>query len=67
MTFANFVALACLVHILWPHSSYRKFFSSDMMVHRSLSNASSGQDVDEYDLLMGTLHSDDEGPDSPFR
>ncbi|CAD5221094.1 unnamed protein product [Bursaphelenchus xylophilus] len=67
-TFANFVALACLVHIFWPTSSYRKFFSSDLMVHRTLSNGSSGAENDEYDMLIAVaMNSDDEDtPHTPF-
>ncbi|CAD5214848.1 unnamed protein product [Bursaphelenchus okinawaensis] len=67
-TFANFVALACLVHIFWPTSSYRNFFNSDLMVHRTLSTGSSGADNDEYDMLIAAaMNSDEENtPHTPF-
>ncbi|KAI6235498.1 TRNA-dihydrouridine(20a/20b) synthase [NAD(P)+]-like [Aphelenchoides besseyi] len=64
-TFANFVAIACLVHIFWPVGSYRRFFSSDLMMHRTFSNTSSAGDSEEFDALMTTPLDDDE-PDNPF-
>ncbi|VDO66631.1 unnamed protein product [Heligmosomoides polygyrus] len=29
-TFANYIAIACLVHLFWPTSSYRKFFHDEL-------------------------------------
>lgn len=65
--FAKFIAVSCLAHIFWPTCSYARFFNSDLMVHRTFSNNSSGGDSEEFDLLMeNSMHLDEE-PDSPFR
>jgi hypothetical protein len=58
-TFSDFIALSCMAHIFWPNGSYRHFFHSDLMMHRTVSNTSG--DSEEFDTLMMTsLNSDDE-------
>ncbi|KAI6240993.1 TRNA dihydrouridine synthase 4 [Aphelenchoides fujianensis] len=65
--FANGVAIACLLHIFWPGGSYRRFFSSDLMMHRTFSTTSSAGDSEEFDALMTAVIESDDEPESPFK
>jgi len=50
-TFANFVAIAFLVHIFWPTGSNRRFFSPDGTIHRHIERSSSTE-LDEYEKML---------------
>ncbi|VDM64677.1 unnamed protein product [Angiostrongylus costaricensis] len=61
-TFANYIAIACLVHLFWPTSSYRKFFHDELNQHRRMDRAESH---DMHDLEMLLFQSDNSDSDSP--
>uniref|UniRef100_A0A7E4VFZ3 GpcrRhopsn4 domain-containing protein n=1 Tax=Panagrellus redivivus TaxID=6233 RepID=A0A7E4VFZ3_PANRE len=57
-TFANFVAIAGLVHVFWPTGSSRKFFSRDGNIHRHIERTSSTE-LDDYERLLIAADSSD--------
>ncbi|KAK6765736.1 hypothetical protein RB195_025567 [Necator americanus] len=62
-TFANYVALACLVHLFWPTSSYRKFFHDGLYMHRRMERTESHEMHDLERLLLETDDSDADFPE----
>uniref|UniRef100_A0A914EB06 GPR180/TMEM145 transmembrane domain-containing protein n=1 Tax=Acrobeloides nanus TaxID=290746 RepID=A0A914EB06_9BILA len=64
--FANFVAIACLVHIFWPKGSYRKFFISDNNLHRQIGRGgSTSTELEEFEKMLICDDSADSDPDNP--
>jgi hypothetical protein len=59
-TFANFVAIACLVHLFWPTGSNRKFFVHDGHYHHHLERTSSTELEDFEKALICDDTDDDE-------
>uniref|UniRef100_A0AC34FY71 GPR180/TMEM145 transmembrane domain-containing protein n=1 Tax=Panagrolaimus sp. ES5 TaxID=591445 RepID=A0AC34FY71_9BILA len=63
-TFANFVAIACLVHLFWPTGSNRKFFVHDGNYHHHLERTSSTELEDFEKALICDDTDDDDVIDS---
>ncbi|KAH7707171.1 antigen [Aphelenchoides avenae] len=62
-TFANFISIACLVHIFWPTGSYRKFFIGDNSMHRQMERHSSTE-MDEFERMLIGQDTVDSEPDN---
>ncbi|KAK5969191.1 hypothetical protein GCK32_020431, partial [Trichostrongylus colubriformis] len=62
-TFANYIAIACLVHLFWPTSSYRKYFQDELNLHRRMDRTESHEMHDLERLLFESDHSDADFPD----
>lgn len=52
-TIANFIAIACLVHLFWPTSANRRFFLTDLSLHRRMGRLDSHEMEDFERLLIG--------------
>ncbi|VDL70959.1 unnamed protein product [Nippostrongylus brasiliensis] len=63
-TFANYIAISCLVHLFWPTSSYRKYFHDELNLHRRMDRTESHEMHDLERLLFESDHSDADFPDA---
>ncbi|VDM46599.1 unnamed protein product [Toxocara canis] len=61
-TVANFIAIACLVHLFWPTSVNRRYFLGDISFYRRMERADSTEMEDFERLLI----SDEVQSDSDF-
>ncbi|KJH43631.1 hypothetical protein DICVIV_10349 [Dictyocaulus viviparus] len=62
-SFANYIAIACLVHLFWPTSSYRKFFHDELNHHRRMHRTESHEMHDLEMLLFESENSDADFPE----
>lgn len=50
-TLANFLAISCLVHLFWPTSENRRYFSADTSLHRRMGRTDS-HEMDDFERLL---------------